>query len=63
MHKTQDNPAKGLEVLKFFEWALKNGGKMATELDYVPMPAPVVKLVEEAWKKELKAAGGQPVWK
>ena len=26
------------EALKFFDWAYKNGDKMAEELDYVPMP-------------------------
>ena len=25
-------------ALKFFDWAYKNGDKMADELDYVPMP-------------------------
>jgi phosphate transport system substrate-binding protein len=26
------------EVLKFFDWAFKNGKSMASELDYVPLP-------------------------
>ena len=30
------------EALKFFAWAYAKGGKMAEELDYVPMPAKVV---------------------
>ncbi len=63
MHKLQDNPAKGQEVLKFFDWALKNGQPMAMELDYVPLPATVIKLIEEAWKKNLKGANNQPLWK
>ncbi|MDB5798224.1 MAG: pstS, partial [Paucimonas sp.] len=29
MHKTQADAAKGREVLKFFDWAYKNGGAMA----------------------------------
>ncbi len=62
MHKVQADPAKGKEVLKFFDWAYKNGEKMASELDYVAMPAPVVKLVQEAWKSQLKDASGKPVW-
>ena len=24
--------------MKFFDWAFKNGQKMAEELDYVPLP-------------------------
>ena len=27
-----------MEVIKFFDFAFKDGKKMAAELDYVPMP-------------------------
>jgi phosphate transport system substrate-binding protein len=49
-------------VLKFFDWAYKNGGPMAAELDYVAMPAPVVKQVEDAWKAQAKDASGKAIW-
>jgi phosphate transport system substrate-binding protein len=62
MHKNQADAAKGKEVLKFFDWALKKGDKMAAELDYVSMPAPVVKLIEDAWKAQLKDASGKAIW-
>jgi len=62
MHKVQADAVRGKEVLKFFDWAYKNGGAMATELDYVSMPAPVVKLVQDAWKTQLKDASGKAVW-
>lgn len=62
MHKEQADAAKGKEVLKFFDWAYANGGAMASELDYVAMPAPVVKLVQEAWKTQLKDSAGKPIW-
>jgi phosphate transport system substrate-binding protein len=62
MHKAQADGAKGKEVLKFFDWAFKNGATMATELEYVAMPAPVVKLVQDAWKAQLKDASGKAVW-
>jgi len=62
MHKAQADAAKGKEVLKFFDWAYKNGGAMATELEYVAMPAPVVKLVQDAWKAQLKDGSGKAVW-
>jgi phosphate transport system substrate-binding protein len=62
MHKTQADAAKGKEVLKFFEWAYKNGGAAAAELDYVPMPASVTKLVEDSWKANLKDASGKALW-
>jgi len=62
MHKSQADGAKAKEVLKFFDWSYKNGGQMASELDYVAMPPEVVKLVQDAWKKELTDAAGKAVW-
>ena len=38
MYKDPDNKAASAEVLKFFDWAFKNGKKAALELDYVPLP-------------------------
>lgn len=63
MHKVQDKPETAKEVLKFFDWAYKNGGKMAADLDYVPMPDKVQDLVHAAWKAQIKDAAGKPVWK
>ena len=60
MHKLQDKPANGSESLKFFSWAYKNGEKAADDLDYVPMPKPVVAAIEKSWA-ELKDASGKPI--
>jgi phosphate transport system substrate-binding protein len=38
MYKDPSNKAESAEVLKFFDWAFKNGKKMALDLDYVPLP-------------------------
>ena len=62
MHKSQADAAKGKEVLKFFDWAYKNGGAAAAELDYVPMPPSVVGLVQGAWKAQLKDAAGKAIY-
>ena len=62
MHKVQEKPEKAKEVLKFFDWAFKNGAKMADELDYVPMPEPVVKLIQSTWKSQLKDPSGKAVY-
>ena len=56
MHTTQAKPENAREVLKFFEWSFQNGGQMASELDYVPMPDPVVKMIRSAWKQQIKDA-------
>lgn len=63
MHKAQADPDKALEVLKFFDWAFKSGDKMASELDYVPIPESVVALIKQSWQANLKGAGGAPIWK
>jgi phosphate transport system substrate-binding protein len=62
MHQKQDKPQNAVEVLKFFDWALKNGQKIAAELDYVPMPDGVVKVVADAWKAQLKDGAGKAIW-
>ena len=52
MYKTPDKVADSNEVLKFFDWAFKNGKKMAEELDYVALPDAVTKLISDtAWSQ------------
>jgi phosphate transport system substrate-binding protein len=43
------------EALKFFDWAYKNGTQMAADLDYVPLPAALIKQVQNTWKTQIKA--------
>lgn len=38
MYKAPADKAQSADVLKFFDWAFKNGKKAASELDYVPLP-------------------------
>ncbi|MDD5300615.1 MAG: phosphate ABC transporter substrate-binding protein PstS [Gallionella sp.] len=63
MHKAQEKPETGKEVLKFFDWAYDKGGKLAADLDYVPLPENVVKLIRAAWKAQLKDAAGNALVK
>jgi phosphate transport system substrate-binding protein len=60
MHVKQDKPANATETFKFFRWALKEGDKSATALDYVPMPEAVIGTIEKAWTK-VTDASGKPV--
>lgn len=62
MHKVQPNAERARTVLQFFDWAYKEGDKMALDLDYIPMPDAVVKLIHEQWKNQLKEGSGKPVW-
>jgi phosphate transport system substrate-binding protein len=61
VYKDQANAASGAGVLKFFDWAYKNGDQAAASLDYVPLPAPVKALVRKQWVANVKA-GGKPVY-
>ncbi|HVP35163.1 MAG TPA: phosphate ABC transporter substrate-binding protein PstS [Steroidobacteraceae bacterium] len=44
------------EALKFFDWAYRNGTKMAADLDYVPLPESLIKQVRATWKSDIKGA-------
>jgi phosphate transport system substrate-binding protein len=61
MHHQQEKPDTAREVLNFFDWAYHNGGQLAEQLDYVPMPAAVISAVETSWKT-IAGADGKPVW-
>ena len=50
------------EALKFFAWAYRNGGKMADELHYVPMPKNVISDVQKMWAAEIKDTNGKPIF-
>jgi phosphate transport system substrate-binding protein len=62
MHVRQDKPQNAAEVLKFFDWSFRNGQKLAVELDYVPLPDSVTRLIADAWGKQIKDGAGKPVW-
>jgi phosphate transport system substrate-binding protein len=62
MPRQPDDPAAAVQALKFFAWAFANGGRMAEELDYVPMPAEVVSAIRKMWASEIRDAAGRPVF-
>jgi phosphate transport system substrate-binding protein len=62
IYKQPQDPAAAAEALKFFAWAYKNGGKMAEELDYVPMPDKVVADIQASWASQIKDSGGKPLF-
>jgi phosphate transport system substrate-binding protein len=61
MHKQQAKAETAREVLNFFDWAYKNGGPLAEQLDYVPMPLAVITAVAQSWKS-IVGPDGKPVW-
>lgn len=62
MYAEPTSAADSKAALTFFDWAYKNGGDMALELDYVPMPDAVVEMVEKTWG-EIKDDAGSSIWK
>jgi phosphate transport system substrate-binding protein len=62
MHQKQDKPENAAEVLRFFDWSFHNGQKLASELDYVPLPDAVTRIIADAWKAQLKDPSGKAIW-
>jgi phosphate transport system substrate-binding protein len=62
IHKQPQDPAAASEALKFFAWSYGKGGKMAQDLDYVPMPANVVSDIEKMWSTDIKDASGKSLY-
>jgi phosphate transport system substrate-binding protein len=62
VHKSPEKPQQIAEVLRFFNWAYENGDKLALDLDYVPLPDNVVKLVRTAWSSNIKDNAGKSLW-
>ena len=60
--KQPQDTAATSEALKFFSWAYKNGGTMASSLDYIPMPDSVMKLIQAKWVSEIKDANGKSLF-
>jgi phosphate transport system substrate-binding protein len=61
MPKQPKNPAAAKAALAFFAWAYQNGDKMAEELDYIPMPDTIVKLIHAEWQ-DIRDADGKPLY-
>jgi phosphate transport system substrate-binding protein len=55
MHKDATDKAASQEAIKFFKYAFEKGGKMAEDLDYIPMPESVIKQIEKTWSSEIKS--------
>jgi phosphate transport system substrate-binding protein len=62
IYKKPQDMAASAEALKFFAWSYAKGGKMAEDLDYVPMPSNVVSDIQKMWSAEIKDAAGKPLF-
>ena len=62
VYKQQADLASGQSVLKFFDWAYKNGDAAASQLDYIPMPDAVKTQVRATWASQVKGPNGQAIY-
>ena len=54
MYKQPKNPAASKSAKEFFRWVYANGDEQAKKLDYVPLPAALVKQIEAYWAANFK---------
>ena len=59
--KDPKDAGRAANVLKFVDWAYKNGGPIATQLEYIPLPKAVQDNVRAAWHSQIMA-NGKPVF-
>jgi phosphate transport system substrate-binding protein len=52
---------RATNVLKFFDWAFKNGDPITKDLEYIPLPDAVKTAVRAAWA-QVKGPDGKQVW-
>lgn len=45
-------PERAREMRAFFQWAMTTGQDMASSLQYVPLPPPLVQQIEASWRTE-----------
>lgn len=57
MHTRPDKPESAAQALRFFHWALTEGGDMAVSLGYATLPKPVLSAIESTWAKVLGPDG------
>lgn len=50
------------EVLRFFDWAWREGGPIAEALDYVPLPGTLVPQIHALWAQSIRGPDDRPLW-
>jgi len=50
------------EIMKFLDWAYRDGSQLADSLHYVPLPKSVADMVRHEWTSQVKSRTGQILW-
>jgi phosphate transport system substrate-binding protein len=53
MYKQPKNAASAKQAKEFFRWVYANGDQQAKALDYVPLPAALVRQIEAYWSQNM----------
>ena len=61
--KDPQDATRSANVMKFFDFAYKNGGDIAKGLDYIALPTGVQDAVRSSWRAEIKGPDGAAIWK
>ncbi len=61
MHKEPRNFGRARQALAFFDWIYDNGNDIATNLHFVPIPDPTVKLIRNYWRANFRNQDGSPM--
>lgn len=62
VYEETSDAATAREVLKFFDWCYKQGGTIAKNLHYVPIPDSVVDIIQTKWAEQLKGENHAALW-
>ena len=60
--KDPKDPVRSANVIKFFDWAYKNGAALASGLEYIPLPEAVQTVVRAAWHSQVMSPDGKPIY-
>ncbi|CAH2599984.1 phosphate ABC transporter periplasmic binding protein [Rhodovastum atsumiense] len=61
--KDPKDATRSANVIKFFDYAYRNGDQIAQGLEYIPLPGAVKDSVRASWRTEIRGADGAPVYK
>ena len=54
LHRQAQDTERLQHTLDFFHWALMEGREIASALDYVPLPFPLVHQVDTYWQESVR---------
>lgn len=61
--KDPKDATRSANVMKFVDWAYKNGGETAKASEYIALPQSVQDAVRAAWRTEIKDSSGNAIFK